>query len=52
MVVLITSIALGVFLGTLVISPKKFILAKGYIEEPEPNKIPRFKFFRKNNYLK
>ena len=35
MVVLITSIALGVFLGTLVISPNKFILAKGYVEEPE-----------------
>jgi len=47
MVVLITSIALGVFLGTLVISPNKFILSKGYIEEPQPQKTPRFKFFRK-----
>ena len=47
MVVLITSIALGVFLGTLVISPNKFILAKGYIEEPETQKPSRFKFFRK-----
>jgi uncharacterized membrane protein YjjP (DUF1212 family) len=47
MVVLITSIALGVFLGTLVISPNKFILAKGYIEEPGLEKSPRFKFFRK-----
>lgn len=47
MVVLITSIALGVFLGTLVISPNKFILAKGYIEESEPQKSPRFKFFRR-----
>ena len=47
MVVLITSIALGVFLGTLVISPNKFILAKGYIEEPEPQKPSRFKFFRR-----
>ncbi len=52
MVVLITSIALGVFLGTLVISPNKFILAKGYIEETDSQKSPRFKFFRKNNHLK
>jgi uncharacterized membrane protein YjjP (DUF1212 family) len=47
MVVLITSIALGVFLGTLVISPNKFILAKGYLEEPEPQKPSRFKFFQR-----
>ncbi len=47
MVVLITAIALGVFLGTLVISPNKFILAKGYIEEPELQKPSRLKFFRR-----
>lgn len=48
MVVLITSIALGVFLGTLVISPNKFILAKGYVEKPAPEKQKReFRLFRK-----
>jgi uncharacterized membrane protein YjjP (DUF1212 family) len=35
MVVLITVIALGVFLGTLVISPNKFIPIKGYPEKPK-----------------
>jgi uncharacterized membrane protein YjjP (DUF1212 family) len=47
MIVLITSISLGVFLGTLVTSPNKFILSKGYIEEPKPVKEPRFRLFRK-----
>ena len=47
MIVLITSIALGVFLGTLVISPNKFILSRGYVEEPDSKIAARFKFFRK-----